>query len=63
MTAAAATKRMTLFFAEGCVDSLVAINDAIKDAQEEHDNSLEKDINQLLLDLGVREESSLLSDE
>jgi hypothetical protein len=62
MTSAAATKRLTLFFAEGCVDSLVAINDALKDAQSEEDRSLEKDIDQLLLDLGIRQESSSSED-
>ena len=63
MTASAATKRFTLFFAEGCVDSLVSINDAIKDAQQENDQSLERDIDQLLQDLGIREESTSSLDE
>lgn len=63
MTASAATKRCTLFFAEGCVDSLVSINDALKDAKDENDNDLERDIDQLLLDLGIREEASSSSED
>ena len=52
-----AVKRGILFFAEGCVDSLININDAIKDAKSEEDYLLEQDINKLLADLGIREES------
>lgn len=63
MTSAAMTKRLTLFFAEGCVDSLVAINDALKDAQQEEDRNLERDIDQLLTDLGIRQETSSASSE
>lgn len=53
----AAVKRFTLFFAEGCVESLISINDALKDARDEEDDALERDINNLLTDLGIREES------
>ena len=53
----AAVKRITLFFAEGCVESLISINDALKDSQDQEDGMLENDINSLLTDLGIREES------
>lgn len=49
-------KRGILFFAEGCVESLININDAVKDAQQEGDMELTNDIQKLLQDLGIREE-------
>lgn len=56
-TAAAATKRLTLWFAEGCVDSLVQISDMQRDAAEDGNTELLNDIDNLLKELGVREES------
>ena len=55
--AAAATKRFTLWFAEGCVESLVSISEMQQDAQEEQNQELLNDIDTLLKELGVREES------
>ena len=54
--AAAGVKRITFFFAEGCVDSLINIHEAEKDAEKEEDIALVADINQLLIDLGMRDE-------
>jgi hypothetical protein len=56
-TASAATKRLTLWFAEGCVESLVQISQMQQDAQEEENQELLIDIDNLLKDLGLREES------
>lgn len=53
----AATKRFTLWFAEGCIESLVSISDMQKDAMEEDNQELLKDIDSLLKDLNIREES------
>ena len=50
-----AVKRFTLFFAEGCVESLIGINDALKDAKDAEDFQLEQDIQKLMEDLGIRE--------
>lgn len=57
LTSAAATKRLTLWFAEGCVDSLYQIASLQKDAEEENDQQLLADIDILLKDLGLREEA------
>ena len=51
-----AVTRTTLWFAEGCVESLININEAIQDAEEEENISLSKDIHDLLIDLGIRKE-------
>lgn len=56
-TAAAATKRATLWFAEGCVESLVQISEMQQDAAEQENQDLLDDIDALLKELGVREES------
>ena len=56
--ASAATKRLTLWFAEGCVESLVQISDMQRDAAEEENSELLNDIDALLKELGVREEES-----
>lgn len=54
---AAATKRFTLWFAEGCIESLVSISDMQRDAAEEENQDLLRDIDSLLKDLNIREES------
>lgn len=54
--------RTTLWFAEGCVESLININEAIQDAEEEQNECLSKDIHDLLIDLGIRKEQQRRED-
>ena len=56
-TASAAAKRLTLWFAEGAVESLVQINQMQQDAAEESNQELLNDIDTLLKELGLREEN------
>lgn len=51
-----AVTRTTLWFAEGCVESLININEALQDAEEEQNMPLQQDIHNLLVDLGIRQE-------